>query len=52
MVEVVVAFSDGDEGGDERVSGSVLVVKGLLSEPVSERVDTEGRLVQSEKEKG
>jgi len=47
VVEVVVAFSDGAEGGEEVVAGSVLVVKRLVTEPVGERVDTEGRLVIS-----
>ena len=41
MVEVVIAFADGDERGDHVVAGSVLVVEGTLAEPVSEGVDTE-----------
>jgi hypothetical protein len=44
VVEVVVAFTDGTEGSEEVVAGSVLVIEGLVSEPMSERVDTECRL--------
>jgi hypothetical protein len=44
VVEVVVAFTDGTEGSEEVVAGSVLVIERLVSEPMSERVDTEGRL--------
>jgi hypothetical protein len=44
VVEVVVAFTDGAEGSEEVVAGSVLVIERLVSEPVGERVDTEGRL--------
>ena len=47
VVEVVVAFSDGAEGGEEVVTGSVLVIERLVSEPMGERVDTEGGLVVS-----
>ena len=45
MVEVVVTFADGDESGQEVVLGSVLVVERCLAEPMSERVDAEGRVV-------
>ena len=48
VVEVVVAFTDGGESGDEVVTRSVLVVEGRLAEPVGERVDTEGRLYSEE----
>ena len=44
VVEVVVSLSDGAESRDKVILGSVLVVEGSLSEPVSERVDAEGRL--------
>ena len=44
VVEVVVAFTNGAEGSEKVVGGSVLVVKRLLTEPVSQRVDTECRL--------
>jgi hypothetical protein len=43
-VEVVVSLSDGDQGGDKVVTRSVLVVESVLSEPMSQRVDTEGGL--------
>jgi hypothetical protein len=44
VVEVMVTLSDGGESGDEVVSRGVLVVEGGVSEPVGERVNTEGRL--------
>ena len=44
VVEIVVTLSDGDEGGDHVIAGCMLVVKRSLTEPVSQRVDTEGRL--------
>lgn len=44
VVEVVVTFTDGAEGSEKVVAGSVLVIEGLVSEPMSERVDTEGGL--------
>jgi len=44
MMEVVVSLSDRDESRNEVILGSVLVVVGSLSDPVSERVDAEGRL--------
>jgi len=44
MVEVVVALTDGAESSEEVITGSVLVVERLVSEPVSQGVDTEGGL--------
>jgi hypothetical protein len=44
MMEVVVSFADGDEGGDPVVLRGVLVVEGSLADPVSEGVDAEGGL--------
>lgn len=44
MVEVVVAFADGDERGDDMVAGRVLVVKRRLAKPVRKGVDAERRL--------
>mgnify|MGYP001560695396 FL=1 len=49
--EVVVALADGNECGDEVVLGSVLVVKGCLSEPVGERVDAERGLRASDRQR-
>ena len=34
MVEVVVALTEGDKGGNEMVSGRVSVVKRLVTKPV------------------
>lgn len=43
-MEVVVAFTNGNKGSDDMVARGVLVIKRSVSKPVSERVDTEGRL--------
>jgi len=48
VVEVVVALSEGDERRDDVVAGRVAVVEGLVTEPVSERVDAEGGLLDEE----
>lgn len=45
VVEVVVALTKGDESGDEVVTGRVAVVEGLVTEPVSKRVDAESSLL-------
>lgn len=45
VVEVVVSFAEGDEGGDDVVPGRVAVVEGLVAQPVSKRVDAEGGLL-------
>ena len=44
VVEVVVTLSDGDEGGDHVIARCVLIIERSLAEPVSEGIDTEGRL--------
>lgn len=44
VVEVVVTLTDSDESGDHMVPWGVLVIKGRLSKPMRERVDTECRL--------
>lgn len=44
VVEVVVPLTQGEKGGDGVITGGVLVVKGRLAEPVSQRIDTESRL--------
>lgn len=44
MVEVVVTLANGAKSSDDMVSRRVLVVEGLLTKPVSKRVDTESRL--------
>lgn len=44
VVEIVVAFTNGDEGGDNVVARGVLVIEGSLSEPMSEGINTERRL--------
>jgi hypothetical protein len=45
VVEVVVAFTHGDESGDEVVTGSVLVIEGRFAEVVGKGVDAEGRMM-------
>jgi hypothetical protein len=44
VMEIMVTLSEGDECGEHVIARSVLVVEGSLTKPVSERVDTEGRL--------
>ena len=44
MVEIVVSFTDGSEGSDYVVLGSMLVIKGSLPEPMSEGIHAESRL--------
>lgn len=46
VMEVMITLSDGDEGGDHMISGCVLVIERSLAKPVSERIDTKGRLSQ------
>lgn len=48
VVEVVVTFSEGDDGSDEMITGRVAVVEWLVTEPVSKRVDAEGCLLDDE----
>ncbi len=48
MVEVVVPLPEGDESSDDVVAGRVAVVEGLVTEPVSQRVDAEGGLLDKE----
>jgi hypothetical protein len=43
-MEVVVTLSDGDKCSEQMVTRSVLIIEGGFTKPVSERVDTEGRL--------
>jgi len=52
VVEVVVSLADGDQSGDEVVTGSVLVVESVLSEPMSQRVDTESGVVDEQQPSG
>ena len=47
VMEIVITLSDGDKSSDHMIAGRVLVVKRSLAEPMSERVDTEGRLPQN-----
>lgn len=48
VVEVVVALAEGDQGSDDVVTGRVAVIKGLVAEPVGQRVDAEGSLLDEE----
>ena len=52
VVEVVVTLTNGAKSGEKVVARSVLVVEWLVSEPVSERVDTEGRVVNETESSG
>jgi hypothetical protein len=44
VVKVMVTFTDGYEGSGKVVPWCMLVIKGSLSKPVSERIDAESRL--------
>ena len=44
VVKIMITLSNGDEGSDHMIAGSVLVIKRSLTKPMSERVDTKGRL--------
>lgn len=48
VVEVVVALTESNESGDDVIPGRVAVVEGLVTEPVSKRVDAEGGLLDEE----
>ena len=43
-MEIVIALSDSDEGGNHVIAGCVLVIERSLTEPVSEGIDTKGGL--------
>jgi len=49
VVEVVVTLSDGAKSGEEVVARRVLVVEWLVFEPVGQRVDAKGRVVDKDK---
>ena len=48
MVEVVVAFAEGDDGRENVIARRVAVVEGLVAQPVGEAVDAEGGLLDEE----
>lgn len=48
VVEVVVALTKSDKSSDDVITRRVAVVKGLVAEPVSQRVDAEGGLLDEE----
>lgn len=47
-MKVVVALPKSDNGSDDVVARRVAVIKWLVAEPVSQRVDTEGGLLHEE----
>ena len=47
VVEIVVSLADGAESSEEVVARGVLVIKRLVSKPMSQGIDTESRLSQS-----
>lgn len=49
VVEIVISFTNGNEGSDEVVARAVLVIERCFTEPVSERVNAERRLVQGQR---
>lgn len=45
VVEVVVTLTEGDKSRDEVITGRVAVIKGLVTEPMGQRVDAESGLL-------
>jgi hypothetical protein len=45
MMEVVVTLAEGEESSEDVVTRRVAVIEGLVTEPVSDRVDAEGGLL-------
>ena len=41
VMEVVVAFAEGDQGGEDMIPGRVAVIKGLITKPMGKRVNAE-----------
>ena len=48
MVEVVVTLSKSDESSDDVVAGRVAVIEWLVTEPMGQRVDAKGSLLNDE----
>lgn len=48
VVEVVVTLAESDKSSDDVIARRVAVVEGLITEPVSKRVDAEGGLLDEE----
>lgn len=48
VMEVVVAFAKRDQCSDHMVTRRIAVVKGLISQPMGERVDAKGSLLDEE----
>lgn len=48
VVEVVVSFAEGNESGNDVIARRVAVIEWLVTEPVGQRVDTEGSLLDEE----
>lgn len=49
MVKVVITLAQCDHCSDDVITGSVLVVKRCIAEPVSQRVDTKCGVMDEEK---
>lgn len=47
-MEIVIAFTKSDEGGDDMIAGAVSVVERLVAEPVSQAVHAECSLLDEE----
>lgn len=44
----MVTFAKCDKGGEDMVARGVAVIEGLVTKPVSERIDAEGGLLDEE----
>jgi len=49
VVEIMITLSDGDKGSDHVIARCMLVIERSLAKPVSERIDTKGRVVNKDK---
>jgi len=49
VVEIVIALSNGDKSSDHMIAGCVLVIERSFTEPMSERIDAEGRVMNKNK---
>lgn len=45
VMEVVVTLAESDKSGNDVITGGVAIIEGLVTEPMGERVDTEGSLL-------
>lgn len=47
-MEIVVTFTKGDESRNDMIARGVAIIERLVAEPMSQRVNAEGRLLDEE----